>query len=68
MQPDGHLSGCQNNMTDSTPIIGTGGTLATFGLGQVNEIVAICVGITTLVYLAIKIKNQLTDKNGKRRN
>jgi|TARA_R100000152_G_C6670825_1_gene107189 hypothetical protein len=55
-------------MTDSTPIIGTGGTLATFGLGQINEIVGICVGITTLVYLAIKIKNQLTDKNGKRRN
>jgi len=48
-------------MTDSTPYIGTWGTLATFGLGQLNEVVGICVGVTTLIYLLIKLKRLIKD-------
>ena len=52
-------------MGDSTPYVGTGGTIATFGLGSVNELVGICVGITTLIYLFCKLQRLLKEDNGK---
>ena len=54
-------------MGDSTPYVGTGGTIATFGLGSVNEIVGICVGVTTLIYLFCKLQRLLKEDNGKDR-
>jgi hypothetical protein len=44
--------------------VGITGLLGTITLGDMNTIVAICVGLTTLVYLGIKIMKEL--KNGER--
>ena len=52
-----------NKCPHVTAFIGTGGTVATFTLSQVNQIVAIAVGLFTLFYLGIKIYKEL--KNGK---
>ena len=46
-----------------TAFVGTGGTVATFTLSQVNQLVAVAVGIFTLIYLGIRIYKEL--KNGK---
>tara|TARA_Y100001938_G_C8071180_1_gene423160 strand:- start:1162 stop:1320 length:159 start_codon:yes stop_codon:yes gene_type:complete len=43
--------------------IGTAGTVGTFTLASINQIVAIAVGIFTLIYLSIRIYKEL--KNGK---
>ena len=43
--------------------IGTAGLLGTVTLSDINNVVAIAVGLTTLTYLAIKIVKEL--KNGK---
>jgi hypothetical protein len=42
-------------MIDRVSLTGAGGTLATIGLGQVNSVVGIVVGVLTCVYLSIKI-------------
>ena len=43
--------------------IGTAGTVGAFTLASINQIVAIAVGIFTLIYLSIRIYKEL--KNGK---
>lgn len=47
------------NSPHLTPAIGTLGLLGTLTLEHVNTMVAICVGITTLVWLIIKIFKEL---------
>lgn len=42
-------------MIDRVSLTGAGGTLATIGIGQVNSVVGIIVGVLTCVYLIIKI-------------
>ena len=44
-----------NQMIDRVSLTGAGGTLATIGIGQVNSVVGIVVGVLTCVYLTIKI-------------
>ncbi len=39
--------------------IGTAGTVSTFTLSNVNQLVGITVGIFTLVYLAIRIYKEI---------
>ena len=41
-------------MTDSTTILGTIGTLASFGLGQWNNVVGICAGLFTIAWVIYK--------------
>ena len=43
--------------------IGITGLLGTITLGDINLAVGIAVGLTTLVYLVIKIFKELFDKN-----
>ena len=39
---------------DATPIIGAAGTLATFGLADINALVSLLVGLATLGYILTK--------------
>jgi len=43
--------------------IGVSGLVGTLTLSDINTFVAICVGLTTLTYLAIKIFKELKDAN-----
>lgn len=43
------------------PAVGITGLLGTLTLSDINTVVAICVGLTTLVYLGIKIFKELDD-------
>ena len=45
------------------PVIGTVGMLGSFTIGEVNELVGIAVGVTTLVYLVVRIIKEI--KNSK---
>lgn len=47
-----------------TPFVAVGGLLGTLTLDMVNTTVAICVGVLTMAYLAIKIYRELTN-NGR---
>tara|TARA_A100001015_G_scaffold314844_2_gene425286 strand:+ start:899 stop:1057 length:159 start_codon:yes stop_codon:yes gene_type:complete len=44
------------------PIIGTVGMLGSFTIGELNELVGIAVGLTTLVYLAVRIAKEINNK------
>ena len=41
-------------MSDSTTILGTMGTIASFTLGQWNNVVGICAGLMTCAWVAYK--------------
>jgi len=43
--------------------VGMAGILGTITLADLNTVVALLVGCTTLVYLVIKIYNELKNKN-----
>ena len=45
--------------------IGTIGVIGTFTLADINQVIGIAVGIFTLLYLGIRIKKELKEKNGK---
>lgn len=47
------------NSPHLTPAVGTLGLLGTLTLEHVNTMVAICVGLTTLVWLIIKIYKEI---------
>lgn len=49
-------------MNDAPIFIGWTGTFATVSLGPLNEIIAIICGLTTTVYMALKLKEQLKKK------
>lgn len=49
------------NSSINTPLVGITGLIANITLEQVNTMVAIAVGLSTLVYMLIKIKHLLTD-------
>lgn len=53
------------NSSVSTPLVGITGLIANITLEQVNTMVAIAVGLSTLVYMTIKIKHLLTNNNKK---
>lgn len=44
------------------PIIGTVGMLGSFTIGELNELVGIAVGLTTLVYLVVRIAKEINNK------
>jgi|MDTB01.1.fsa_nt_gb hypothetical protein len=44
-----------DEILDRTTLIGASGGIATFSLGQWNEILGIAVGAVTLIYLTIKV-------------
>lgn len=50
-------------MTDSTPIIGMIGTGLSFTLGQWNDLVGLCAGCLTCIYMLWKLHKFY--KNGK---
>lgn len=51
---------------DHVPFVGVGGALASIGLGHVNEIVGITVGVLTGIYIIFKTIKLLQEwKNGK---
>jgi len=50
------------NSSLNTPLVGITGLIANITLEQVNTIVAIAVGISTLLYMLIKIYHLITNK------
>lgn len=44
------------------PVVGTVGLLSTFTLGDANELVGLLVGLTTLVYLLVRIIKEIKNK------
>lgn len=49
-------------MFDRVSYIGMSGTLATFGLSAFDSVVGILVGLVTLVYMSIKLYQEITKK------
>lgn len=49
-------------MMDRVSVAGMAGTAATFGLGTINEIVGIVAGLATIVFMSIKIIQELRNK------
>jgi hypothetical protein len=45
------------------PLIGTVGMLGTLTIGELNELVGIAVGVTTLVYLIVRISKEIKTNN-----
>jgi len=45
--------------THTPSVVGTLGTLGTFTLSDINTLVGISVGIVTLIYMLIKLRQQL---------
>ena len=44
------------------PVIGTLGMITSFTIGEINEFVGILVGLTTLVYLVVRIIKEIKTK------
>jgi len=49
-------------MIDRISVAGIVGTSATFGLGTVNEVVGICAGVITIIFMGIKIAQEFRKK------
>jgi len=49
-------------MIDRVAVAGMVGTGATFGLGTINEVVGICAGIITIIFMGIKIAQEFRKK------
>lgn len=49
-------------MMDRVSVAGMAGTAATFGLGTVNEAVGIVAGLATIIFMSIKIAQELRNK------
>jgi len=49
-------------MIDRISVAGIVGTSATFGLGTVNEVVGICAGVITIIFMGIKIAQEFRNK------
>ena len=49
-------------MFDRVAFVGMGGTLATFGLSAFDTVVGIAVGLVTLVYMSIKLYQEIKKK------
>tara|TARA_R100000995_G_scaffold24382_1_gene10509 strand:+ start:1201 stop:1350 length:150 start_codon:yes stop_codon:yes gene_type:complete len=49
-------------MFDRVSYIGMSGTLATFGLSAFDSAIGIAVGLVTLVYMSIKLYQEITKK------
>nr|AKH47915.1 hypothetical protein [uncultured marine virus] len=52
----------QMNSSVNTPLVGITGLIANITLEQVNTTVAIAVGLSTLIYMLIKIRHLLKNK------
>ena len=46
-------------MSDKTPLVGLGGTLGSFSLGSINDMLGIACGVLTLVYLSYKLYKEI---------
>jgi len=44
------------------PVVGTLGMITTLTIGEINELIGILVGITTLVYLVVRIIKEIKSK------
>ena len=49
-------------MFDRVSYIGMSGTLATFGLSAFDSVLGILVGLVTLVYMSLKLNQEITKK------
>ena len=49
-------------MFDRVAFVGISGTLATFGLSAFDTVVGIAVGLVTLVYMSIKLYQEIKKK------
>ncbi len=49
-------------MTVRDSVVGTTGTLATFGLGEMNLAIGIVAGLLTCVYMVLTIRRELRKK------
>jgi len=49
-------------MIDRVAVAGIFGTGATFGLGTINEVVGICAGVITIIFMGIKIAQEFRKK------
>jgi hypothetical protein len=49
------------NSSFTTPLVGITGLIANITLEQVNTLVAIAVGLATLIYMLIKVYHSLTN-------
>ncbi len=49
-------------MIDRVSVAGMVGTGATFGFGTINEVVGICAGIITIIFMGIKIAQEFRKK------
>ena len=49
-------------MFDPVSYIGMSGTLATFGLSAFDSAIGILVGLVTLVYMSLKLYQEITKK------
>jgi len=47
---------------DRISVAGMAGTAATFGLGTMNELVGIIAGLATVIFMSIKIVQELRKK------
>ena len=47
----------------TTPAVGVFGLLANITLGDVNELLAVMVGLATLVYMSLKIIKEIRKKD-----
>jgi hypothetical protein len=53
------------NSSVNTPLVGITGLIANITLEQVNTTVAIAVGLSTLIYMLIKIRHLLKNNKNK---
>lgn len=49
-------------MIDRVSMAGVVGTASTFGLGTINEVVGICAGVITIIFMGIKIAQEFRNK------
>ena len=52
-----------SRMSDKTPLVGLGGTLGSFSLGTINDILGIACGVVTLVYLGYRLYKEIKGLN-----
>lgn len=50
------------NMIDRVSVAGMSGTAATFGLSNIDSALGIAVGVVTLVYMSIKLYQEIKGK------
>lgn len=52
-------------MIDRVSVAGMSGTLATFGLSALDSVVGIAVGVVTLIYMSLKLYQEVKNEKNK---